>query len=132
MQTLERFNFDSVLLPCNYLLMQDPNYSAEFEKLLAYCREHQVAVQTIKSIARGYWGAKKWSHSTWYEPLTDEGAITTCVHWVMGIPDIFLNTVGDLQELPKVLRAAASFEQRPSDEEMSKMVADTQMQLLFN
>ncbi|CAB1061628.1 L-fuco-beta-pyranose dehydrogenase (EC [Olavius sp. associated proteobacterium Delta 1] len=132
MQTLERFAFDSVLLPCNYLLMQDANYTAEFEKLLASCREHQIAVQTIKSIARGYWGDKKWSHSTWYEPLTNEKAITKCVHWVLSIPDIFLNTVGDLQELPKVLKAATSFEQRPSDEKMSKLVEERQMQMLFN
>ena len=132
LQTLERYPFDTVLLPCNYLLMQDPTYAADFEKLLAYCREHQIAVQTIKAIARGYWGDKKWSRSTWYEPLTDEGAIAHCVHWVLGIPDIFLNTVGDLQELPKVLKAAAGFEQRPSEQDMRQTVERTQMQMLFN
>ena len=132
LQTLQRHSFDSVLLPCNYLLMQDPNYAADFHKLISYCNEHQIAVQTIKAIARGYWGDKKWSHSTWYEPLTDEDAITKCVHWVMSIPGIFLNTVGDFQELPKVLKAAAGFEQPPSVEEMSRLVEKTQMQMLFN
>ena len=55
-QTLERFAFDSVLLPCNYLLMQNRNYTSEFEKLTSYCHERQIAVQTIKAIAKGYWG----------------------------------------------------------------------------
>ena len=132
MQTLERFAFDSVLLPCNYLLMQDPVFSAEFQNLLSYCGEHQIAVQTIKSIARGYWGNKKRSHSTWYEPLSDEEAITKNVHWVLGLPGIFLNTVGDLQELPKVLKAASSFEQPPSDEDMNSLVGKMKMQTLFN
>lgn len=132
LQTLKRYAFDTVLLPCNYLLMQDQNYAADFEQLLAYCNEHQIAVQTIKAIARGYWGDKKWSHSTWYEPLTDEAAIAHCVHWVLGIPDIFLNTVGDLQELPKVLKAAAGFEQRPSADDMRQTVEQMQMQMLFN
>ena len=132
MQTLERFAFDSVLLPCNYLLMRDPNYAGEFQNLLSYCQERQIAVQTIKSIARGYWGDKKWSRSTWYEPLTDDGAITKNVHWGMGIPGIFLNTVGDLQELPKVLKAADMYEERPSDEEMNKLVEEMEMQMLFN
>ena len=131
LQTLKRHQFDTVLLPCNFLLMQDKNYAADFEKLLDYCRERRIAVQTIKAIARGYWGAKKWSHSTWYEPLTDEAAITKCVHWVMGIPDIFLNTVGDLQELPKVLKAAAEFEQCPQAGEMNQTVEQERMQLLF-
>lgn len=131
-QTLERFDFDSVLLPCNFLLMQDPNYAAEFQRLLSYCHEHQIAVQTIKSIARGYWGNKEWSRSTWYEPLSDEAAITKCVHWVLGIPGIFLNTVGDVRELPKVLKAADSFAKRPADEEMKTIVEEMKMQTLFN
>jgi aryl-alcohol dehydrogenase-like predicted oxidoreductase len=132
LKTLQRYPFDSVLLPCNYLLMQDQNYAADFENLLAYCREHQIAVQTIKSIARGYWGSKKRSRSTWYEPLTDEGAIAHCVHWVLSIPDIFLNTVGDLQELPKVLKAADGFVQRPAEENMRQTVERMEMELLFN
>jgi len=132
LQTLKRYAFDTVLLPCNYLLMQDPNYAQDIKELLSYCHEHQIAVQTIKAIARGYWGEKKWSHSTWYEPLTDEEAITRCVHWVMSIPGIFLNTVGDLQELPKVLKAANSFVQCPSKEEMNAIVEEMQMQILFS
>ena len=131
MQTLQRFDFDSVLLPCNYLLMQDPAYAAELQKLLSYCKKKQIAVQTIKSIARGYWGDKKWSHGTWYEPLTDEEAITKAVHWVLGVPGIFLNTVGDLKELPKVLKAVSSFEQPPSEEEMNSVVEKMKMETLF-
>jgi len=132
LQTLQRCPFDSVLLPCNYLLMQNQTYAADFDKLLAHCREHQIAVQTIKAIARGYWGDRKRSRSTWYEPLTDEDAITHCVHWVLGIPDIFLNTVGDLQELPKVLKAADGFAQRPSGGNMRQTVERMGMELLFN
>ena len=131
-QTLERFAFDSVLLPCNYLLMQDPKYAAEFQELLSYCQKHQIAVQTIKSIARGYWGNKTWSRHTWYEPLTDEQAITNNVHWVMSIPGIFLNTVGDLRELPKVLAAADTFEHRPSEQDMQEIVEKEHMQTLFS
>jgi len=131
-QTLERFAFDTVLLPCNYLLMREPSYANEFQKLLSYCQKRQIAVQTIKSIARGYWGNKKWNRSTWYEPLTNEDAITKNVHWVLGIPGIFLNTVGDLQELPKVLKAADIYEEGPPDEEMNRLVEEMKMQTLFN
>ena len=131
-QTLERFAFDSVLLPCNYLLMQNRNYTSEFEKLTSYCHERQIAVQTIKAIAKGYWGNTTRNRSTWYEPLTDEDAIAKCVHWVLSVPRIFLNTVGDLTELPKFLKAAASFEKCPSMEEMEEVVEKMDMQTLFN
>jgi aryl-alcohol dehydrogenase-like predicted oxidoreductase len=130
-QSLERFDFDTVLLPCNYLLMQDQNYAADFNRLVSYCREKDIAVQTIKSIARSLWGKKVLSHVTWYEPLTDKHAITKCVHWVLGRSDLFLNTVGDIQELPKVLEAAANFQSLPPDEEMARLVKKEGLEPIF-
>jgi len=132
LQSLERFDFDTVLLPCNYLLMQNPNFCADFNQLISYCREHSIAVQTIKSPARGLWGDKPRSHSTWYEPLADEEAIFRAVQWVMGISGIFLITTGDIQVLPKFLAAAAGFQKSPSDETMEALVAQQGMQQLFD
>ena len=131
-QSLERYPFDTVLLPCNYQMMQNPFYADEFNQLIAGCREQGIAVQTIKSIARGLWGDKKRTHINWYEPLSDADAIIKAVHWVLGISGIFLNTVGDVQELPKVLSAAAGFQSPPPDEEMNRLVGRLGMQPLFD
>jgi predicted aldo/keto reductase-like oxidoreductase len=130
-ESLERFAFDSVLLPCNYLLMQDSFYRDHFNRLVAYCSEHEIAVQTIKSIARGLWGTKERSHGTWYEPLSDEQSITRAVHWVQAIEGIFLITVGEMQELPKFLKAAAAYQAPPTDEEMQVVVEGQGMEPLF-
>ena len=131
-QSLARFDFDTVLLPCNYLLMQNPNYRTDFNQLISFCGERNIAVQTIKAPARGLWGDKPRSHNTWYEPLADEGAIIKAVQWVMGISGIFLITTGDIQVLPKFLAAAADFQKSPSDEAMEAMVAKQGMQPLFD
>jgi aryl-alcohol dehydrogenase-like predicted oxidoreductase len=130
-QSLERFDFDTVLLPCNYLLMQNRDYAADFNRLVSYCREKDIAVQTIKSIARGFWGKKVRSHVTWYEPLTDKHAITKFVHWVLGRSDLFLITAGDMQELPKVLEAAANCQFLPPDEEMARLVEKEGLEPIF-
>lgn len=130
-RSLERFDFDSVLLPYNFVMAQNPQYAADFEKLVAICQERNVAVQTIKSIARGPWGSKERSRATWYEPLEDQADIDLAVHWVIGRPGIFLNTVGDIHLLPKVLDAASRFERRPSDEEMRAMLEGRRMTSLF-
>ncbi len=132
LQSLARFDFDTVLLPCNYLLMQNPNYCTDFNQLISYCREHNIAVQTIKSPARGLWGNKPRSHNTWYEPLSDEEAIIKAVQWVMGKSGLFLITTGDMQVLPHFLAAAADFQKPPSDEAMEAMVAQQGMQALFD
>jgi len=130
-RSLERFPFDSVLLPLNYMMLQNPQYAADFEALMAVCRERGVAVQTIKSLALGPWNEKQRTHRTWYAPLYNQDDIDRAVHWVLGRPGVFLNTAGDPQLLPLILDAASRFEAAPSDEEMQAMVARLGMAPLF-
>ena len=132
LQSLQRFAFDTVLLPCNYLMMQLPHYRSDFDQLTGYCQEHNIAVQTIKSTARGLWNNKPKNHTTWYEPLSDEKSIKTSVQWVMGQPGIFLITTGDMQVLPKFLASAADFIEPPTDDQMETLVRDKGMQPLFD
>src|SRR2546429_1057937 len=90
-RSLERFDFDSVLLPCNYLTLQIPHYREHFDALVETCRERRAAVQTIKSIALRHWIGRERTTSTWYEPLQASEAIDAAVWWVMGrAPDGFL------------------------------------------
>ncbi len=130
-RSLERFDFDSVLLPYSYVMMQNPQYAADFEMLLALCQKRNVAVQTIKSLVHRPWGDKPQTRSTWYEPLEDQASIDKAVHWVLSRQGIFLNTVGDIHLLPKVLDAASRFETGPSEDEMKTEVAKQKLEPLF-
>jgi predicted aldo/keto reductase-like oxidoreductase len=131
LRSLERFDFDSVLLPYNYLLMRDFEYATGFEALMRVCRERGVAVQTIKSIARGPWGNKTRIRTVWYEPLESPSGIDRAVHWVLARPEVFLNTAGDMSLLPKVLDAAARFQSAPTESEMRRLVAEERIVPLF-
>jgi len=130
-RSLERFDFDSVLLPYNYVLIQNQQYAADFEALVTLCQQRNVAVQTIKSITRAPWGDNPHTAATWYEPLHEQGDIDRAVHWVLGRPGVFLNTVGDIHVLPKVLDAASRFQSRPSDSDMADTVKSQSMEPLF-
>jgi aryl-alcohol dehydrogenase-like predicted oxidoreductase len=130
-RALEQFTFDSVLLPYSYVMMQNPRYAADFEALAALCRERGVAMQTIKAITRAPWGERPHTTTTWYEPLLDQKSIDRAVDWVLGRPDVFLNTVGDISILPMVLEAADRFQERPPDSAMQELVAQQQMEPLF-
>ena len=131
LRSLSRFDFDSVLMPCNYALMQNAKYRADFEAVRAVCRKRNVAVQTIKSIARGQWGDKAKSRVTWYEPLEDQASIDHAVHYVLGQEGVFLNTVGDPVLLAKVLDAASRFQARPSGTALEADVAARGITPLF-
>jgi len=74
-RSLERYAFDSVLLPYNWVTMQSPYYAENFDALAAACAERGVAVQTIKSAARRPWLGREHTASTWYEPYQDQDAL---------------------------------------------------------
>ncbi|MHA2423464.1 MAG: aldo/keto reductase [Candidatus Thorarchaeota archaeon] len=122
-KSLERFNFDSVLLPYNYLLMQNSRYSESFNELVELCQKQSIAIQTIKSVSRKPWGKRSRTHNTYfYEPLQDQDAIDIAVHWALGFTDSFLITAGDMTILPMMLDAANRYKARPADSEMNEFV----------
>ncbi|MHA2184832.1 MAG: aldo/keto reductase [Promethearchaeota archaeon] len=132
LRSLERYEFDSVLLPYNYMMMQTPSYAKEFENLLKLCRDRNIAVQTIKSLARRPWGKKKRTRGTWYQPFEDQKDIDRAVHWVLKKEGIFLNTSSDIHLLPKILDAANRFEIEPTDEEMQQNASRLGMKPIFD
>jgi aryl-alcohol dehydrogenase-like predicted oxidoreductase len=132
LRSLERFEFDSVLLPYNYIIMQDPKYAVDFENLLKICIERGIAFQTIKSLARRPWGNKERKRNTWYEPFDDQPNIDRAVHWVFSRKGIFLNTSSDIRLLPKILDAASRFEKGPTDEEMQEVSSQYNMKPIFD
>jgi aryl-alcohol dehydrogenase-like predicted oxidoreductase len=131
LRSLARFDFDSVLLPWNWLMAQNERYRADFEAVVDACRSRDVAVQTIKSIARGPWATVEPTHDTWYQPLEEQADIDRAVHFVLARGDVFLNTVGDMRLLPKVLDAAQRFEEAPADEAMAIMGEERRVTTLF-
>jgi aryl-alcohol dehydrogenase-like predicted oxidoreductase len=130
-RSLARFDFDAVLLPYNFVLAQNERYRRNVEELLGICRQQNVAVQVIKAIARGPWATAPRTHTTWYQPLEDPADIDRAVHWALGVPGVFLNTVGDLALLPRFLDAASRFERRPADDEMAAMLDAKRVTSLF-
>lgn len=130
-RSLERFPFDSVLLPYNFTMMSTPEYAADFETLVSLCRERGIAVQTIKSVARRRWQDDSQPRFSWYEPLKEPDAVRRAVHFVLGRPGLFLNSSSDATLLRQTLDAANEIAQAPPPAEMEADVARYAMEPLF-
>ncbi len=128
LKSLERFDFDSVLLRYNFPMMQNAQYAAEFETLMEVCARRGVAVQTIKAITRGPWGSKPHTRATWYEPLEAQADIDAAVAFVLRRAGFFLNLPGDINLMPKVIEAAKRFE---TVEDVDARLAALEMEPLF-
>jgi aryl-alcohol dehydrogenase-like predicted oxidoreductase len=133
LRSLERFPFDSVLLPYNPSMLDRPDYHSDVQRLLALCADQQVAVQTIKAIARRRWAPEQAGpRFSWYEPLDDPAAIARAARFVLSNPQVFLNTTSDARKLPAVLDAASGPLDRPSDAELAADVAEFGITALFD
>lgn len=130
-RSLERFPFDSVLLPYNFTMMAIPEYAADFEALVAVCRERGVAVQTIKSVARRRWQDDTQRRFSWYEPLREPESIRRAVQFVLSRSELFLNSSSDATLLHTILDAAAHGGAAPSSKELEADVSHYAMQPLF-
>ena len=135
LQCLARFELDSVLLPYNFAMMSQPAYADDFEMLLETCEAQNVAVQTIKSIARRRWRESETRNTrTWYAALRAPHDIQRALHWALSRPGIFVNSPSDLNLLPSVLDAARNFDNSipPSDEEMQRAALELGVEPLFH
>jgi aryl-alcohol dehydrogenase-like predicted oxidoreductase len=130
-RSLEQYDFDSVLLPYNPRLMEDEAYADGFNALLATCQERNVAFQTIKSLSSGPWDGHEKTRATWYKPFEEQDQIDTMVHWVLSNPYVFLNSVGDIYVLPKVLDAASRFQETMRQEDFEDAIAQIEVEPLF-
>lgn len=136
LRSLQRHDYDAVLLPYNVTVMAQPGYRTQVEELLALCAERNVAVQTIKSIARRRWPSEgpdaERPHYSWYQPLEDPGAITRAVQFVLARPTVFLNCSSDYRLLPTVLEAAGTAGQEPDADALASDVAALGEESLFD
>lgn len=133
LRSLERHPFDAVLFPYNATMLAIPDYRADVEALLAMCAERGVAAQTIKAVAQRRWqDGDTEPHHSWYRPLPPGEALERAVSYVLGNPQLFLNSSSDARLLRPTVEAAAKRLPRPSDDEMAAVIAEAGMTPLFD
>jgi aryl-alcohol dehydrogenase-like predicted oxidoreductase len=133
-RSLERFDFDTVLLPYNFSLLSNPTYRRDVETLLELCAQRDVAVQTIKSAARRRWADSSEPHQSWYEPLTDVDALSRSIRWVLSRSQVFVNSSSDTRVLRIILEAAAvaASQPVPTDEQMEADITSEGIRPIFD
>lgn len=132
-RSLDRFDFDSVLLPYSYLMTRDVTYRDNFEQLVAVCAQRNVAVQTIKSVARRRWPTDyDMPRFGWYQPLPPGDSLERNISFVLSREQLFLNSPSDARLLRPVLEAAARELPAPTTDELEADIVEQEMTPLFD
>ena len=130
-EALERFDFDSVLFPLNYVQYANPVYRRNSETLLKLCQARDVGVMAIKSITRGPWGQQPQNYTTWYQPFDDLENIQQAVNFTLSQAVTGICTAGDVRILPLVLQACEKFTPLTPENQAALVQAGKSLEPLF-
>jgi len=130
-EALNRFDFDSILFPLNFVQMSMPAFRKDAEALIALCNEKNVGTMIIKTITKGPWGDKDKTASTWYEPFDQMEKIQEAVNFALSYEVTGLCTAGDINVLPLVLEACQNFSPMDQAEREAMIQSGGQFEPLF-
>jgi aryl-alcohol dehydrogenase-like predicted oxidoreductase len=131
LEALRRFDFDTVTFPLNFVQAGNEKFDQQAEELIRQCNLKDVGLMVIKSIARGPWGEKEKTHTTWYEPFTEMGQIQPAVNFVLSHAVTGICTAGDIRLLPLVLKACENYTPISPDERSKLIEFGRSFQPLF-
>lgn len=128
---IERFDFDSILFPINFILYENTAYREKAQVILQKCLEQEIGSMIIKHIAKGPWGDGDKTHTTWYRPFTEAEWIQKGVDFALSQPITGICTPGDISLLPLVVEACRKFQPMVPDQQSELISQTPQFQPLF-
>jgi aryl-alcohol dehydrogenase-like predicted oxidoreductase len=131
LEALARFDFDTVLFPVNFVQYANPAFRRNAEELLRQCRERDVGVMIIKTIAKGPWGDRPKVHNTWYEPFDDAELVQSAVRFALSQDVTGLCSAAEVSILPLFLEACERFTPMSAAEQQTLVETATEYEPLF-
>ena len=110
LEALNRYPFDTVLTPWNYILSTDEDYRRDFEALVQEIERQDAGLMTIKTISRRNWPEgdpqRDQRYATWYEPFDGQEYVDAAVSFVLSYEEVTgIAMVGDVTLVPMMLEA---------------------------
>ncbi len=123
LEALNRYPFDTVLTPWNFILSTDDDYRRDFRALVAEIKRQDAGLMAIKAISKRNWPEgdpeRDQQYTTWYEPFDRQEHIDAAVSFVLSYEEITgIAMVGDVTLVPNMLEANARRMPRERAEEI--------------
>ncbi len=117
-KALEKFDFDTVLIPVNVGSVINSAPENDFKPILKIARDRDVGVIAIKAIAKRRWVGEK-KYQTWYEPLEEQEDIDKAVWFTLSQDPVATYSMAcDIRLWPKIISAGERFRRlSPEDQE---------------
>ena len=128
LKALERFDFDTVLIPVNVGSLIAPSPENDFRPVLKAAIDRDIGVIAIKAISKGRWpGGQRRTigdrpFATWYEPLEEQEDIDKAVWFTLSQEGVTTYSMSaEVRLWPKIISAGEGF-RRLSEEEQKEVI----------
>lgn len=130
---LERYDFDAVLFPLNWVLVSQANFGLQ---ILNRAREKNAGVLCLKSMAKTVWPAdQRRNHlhpKCWYEPARYPDEAAMGLRWTLGHPITSAIPPGDERYFRLAMDVAQNYKPLDAHEEKALLKAAQGMQPIFH
>ena len=109
-RAIERFDFDSVLLPVCLASMTHPTPENDFRPVLKEADQRDMSVVAIKAVAKSRWKPGRKKYTTWYDPIDVRGEVQQAVSYTLSQKPVATYSLPcDTRLWPLVLKAALKY-----------------------
>lgn len=118
LRALELFDFDTVLLPVNYVLHAHPEPKNDYKPVLSLAKKKNIGVIAMKSIAKGPWPTDERIHNTWYQPFDTQREIDEALWFTLSRHVVTAASSSDIRIARMMIDAAERY--APLEEEKQR------------
>jgi aryl-alcohol dehydrogenase-like predicted oxidoreductase len=109
LKAFDNFDFDTVLLPVNYVLHAHPEPRNNYLPVLEKAKEKKIGVIAMKSVAKGPYPTEEKTHNTWYQPFQTREEIEEAVRFTLSQAVTTATSSSDLQIAKIMIESAENF-----------------------
>jgi len=130
---LDRYNFDTVLFPVNWVLFSQANFGPQ---ILKRAQEKQMGILALKGMAKTTWVAdQKQNHpepKCWYQPAGFPDEASLGLRWTLGHPITAAIPPGDEKYFRLAMDVAQNFKPLEPHEEQALLAGGKGVEPIFH
>jgi aryl-alcohol dehydrogenase-like predicted oxidoreductase len=130
---LDRYNFDTVLFPLNWVLVSQANFGLQ---ILKRAQEKQIGILALKSMAKTVWPATgKQNHpqpNCWYQPAGFPEEASRGLRWTLGHPVTAAIPPGDERYFRLAMDVAQNYKPLDAHEEQALLNGGRGVEPIFH
>jgi aryl-alcohol dehydrogenase-like predicted oxidoreductase len=121
MKALETFDFDTVLLPVNYVLCAHSEPKNDYKPVLSLAKKRNLGIIAMKAVAKGPWSNEERPYLTWYHPFHTQREVNEAVHFTLSQQVTSITSSSDIR-IAKMMIDAVERYIPMSEEEQQKLL----------